>query len=714
MSSINKTVTKRQRVAAVLIGVVVLAVVFTLVALAVTPVKYDIAAGDVAPATIAAPKAIEDTVSTEAERARVMDEVAAVYSLSEDTSADEGVAAYFDTMLTLAQELKTVYTNAQYLQFGGDRESYAAAYDPAAVNWEDTLTEEQVKNIKARLGDMGMADSAVFMMAAMDEADILMMKETTRDAVSSALADGIREDGLASAKDDIERKLSMIYTERDIAFLAYLPADQYLAANMLYDDAATRLAQQAAADTVKPVMYQKGQTIVVVGDVVTEAQLAMLTELGFVDGDANILLYIGVFLFIALIFAVYAIYLYQFESAVMAETRKLVILGAIIVLIVAIAVPLTRLDVRIVPVFFGTMLASVLVSRRSALALNVFLAFIIGAICAWNVGLVSITMLSTVMMTVIGGTAAVLALYRPAHRASLIIAGLIAGGINTVIVVLMGLVSAAGLSVDALLLDGAFALGSGLLASVLAIGTLPVWEAIFRVSTPAKLIELSNPNHPLLKRLTIEAPGTYHHSIRTANLAEAGADAVGADALLSRVGAYFHDVGKLKNPEYFKENQHGENPHDMLDPKKSARIITEHLTYGYELAKRYKLPREVQKILVQHHGTTVVEYFYHKAQEAGQEPNEAAYRYQGSKPSTKESVVVMLADSVEAAVTSMDNPDQEQIREMINKLIRKRYNDGQLDESGLNRQDLNDLARAFLGVFNGAFHERVKYPGQEQ
>ena len=161
-----------------------------------------------------------------------------------------------------------------------DRESYAAAYDPTEVDWEDALTEEQIKDIKARLGDVGMADSAVFVMAAMDEADILMMKETTRDAVASALADGIREDGLASAKDDIERKLSMIYTERDMAFLAYLPVDQYLAANMLYDDAATRLAQQAAAGTVKPVMYQKGQTIVVAGDVVTEAQLEMLRELG--------------------------------------------------------------------------------------------------------------------------------------------------------------------------------------------------------------------------------------------------------------------------------------------------------------------------------------------------------------------------------------------------------------------------------------------------
>ena len=713
MSKASKIVPKRQRVGAVLIGAIVLVVVFGLVAVAVTPQRYDVEVGEESPVTITASSNVEDTVSTQTAREQAKQDVAPVYVIDGNVTSDADIAGYFDTMSAIIADLETAYVGNMVLQYGGSKDDYEAEYDPAEIDWADELTDTQATEIKTRLGDKDMPDSAVYTLAAMDEAAVLTVKEVVRDAAGPVQSAGIRPEDIQAAKAGLESRLGMIYSNEDLKYLAYLPVDLYLAVNMTEDEAATRAAQDEAAAAVEPVMILKNQTVVVEGSEVTEAQMAALRQLGVVGGDTNALLYVGMFLFITAIFSVYAVYLYQFESTVVADTRKLVILGAIIVLIVAIAVPLSRLDVRIVPVFFGTMLASVLVSRKSALALNVFLAFIVGAVCAWNVGLLSLTMLSTIMMTIIGGTAAVLAMYRPAHRASLIVAGLIAGCVNVAVVVLMNIVSTQDLASATLLLDGVFALGSGLLSSVLAIGTLPIWEAVFRVSTPARLIELSNPNHPLLKRLTIEAPGTYHHSIRTANLAEAGADALGVNALLCRVGAYYHDVGKLKNPIYFKENQRGENPHDALDPKKSARIITEHLTHGLTLVQKHKLPREVQKILMQHHGTTVVEYFYHKAQEAGMQPKEAQYRYAGSKPATKEAAVVMLADSVEAAVTSMDEPDKEQIRDMINTLIRKRYNDGQLDESGLNRQELNDLAKAFLGVFDGAFHERVKYPGQE-
>jgi putative nucleotidyltransferase with HDIG domain len=179
------------------------------------------------------------------------------------------------------------------------------------------------------------------------------------------------------------------------------------------------------------------------------------------------------------------------------------------------------------------------------------------------------------------------------------------------------------------------------------------------------------------------------------------------------VGAYFHDVGKLKNPRYFKENQKGENPHDVMDPRESAKVIVSHVSYGLELAHRYKLPRDVQKIMAQHHGDSTVPYFHHKAVESGMEIDEKAFKYQGSKPSTKEAAIVMLADCVEAAVRSMDDPDRDQVKDMIDKLIRGKYNDGQLDDCPLNRRDLNSISKAFLHVFDGALHERVKYPGQE-
>jgi putative nucleotidyltransferase with HDIG domain len=359
------------------------------------------------------------------------------------------------------------------------------------------------------------------------------------------------------------------------------------------------------------------------------------------------------------------------------------------------------------------MLVSVLVSQRSALSLNIFLAFLIGAVCSLETGLFSNAMLWTITLTVTGGSAAVFSLYKPGYRASLIYAGLIAGGVGAGLSVLMETIGPPGADSADVILNAVLAALSGVVGGVLAIGTRPVWEAMFRVSTPAKLIELSDPNNPLLKRLTVEAPGTYHHSILTANLAEAGADAVGANALLCRVGAYYHDIGKLKNPEYFKENQKKENPHDALDPRESAGIITEHLTYGMELARKNKLPRDVQKIIAQHHGDSIVAFFFHKAQEAGINTDDPVFKYKGAKPSTKESAVVMIADCAEAAVKSMDDPDREQVKEMISNIIRNKYNEGQFDECPIGRRDLNALAKAFIGVYDGAFHERIKYPGQE-
>ena len=721
---VKGAVTKRQKAVSVMIGLLLLAVVYVLVALCVTPVQYDIAVGEVAPATITASRDVTDTVSTEAAIAEARDSVADVYSIDDTVTAsvEDDISGFFDAAAVATENLQDIWIDKSYevLEKSGKEDDYSREdllemYHPEGVDWEQILSDEQFEDVKVQLGQENAPDALVSAFAELSETDATDIKENVLSIATAALENGIREEGLAAAKDSAEAEIESLYSSEGLVYFAFAPIDQYLAANMYYDEEATEQAITAAAEAVEPVIYKQNQTVVVEGDVVTEAQMAVLEELGVVNGeDADFTLYIGMLLFIALLFGVYGTYMYQFEREVLAETRKTVMLAVIVVLIVAIAVPLARLDSRIIPVFFGTMLASVLVSQKSALALNVFLAFIVGAICSWNTGLFSTTMLRTVMMTVIGGSVAVFALYRPRHRASLIYAGLIAGGVNVVIVVLAGLVDTAEGAMDDILLSSVYALGSGLLAGVLAIGTLPIWEAVFRVSTPAKLLELSNLNHPLLKRLTLEAPGTYHHSILTANLAEAGADAVGANALLCRVGSYYHDVGKLKNPRFFKENQKGENPHDKMDPRESARIITEHLTHGLELAHKYKLPGDIQQIIVQHHGDDVVTYFYHKAIEEGIEPDESIFRYKGSKPSTKESAVVMLADCVEAAVRSMDDPDKEQARKMISKLIRDKYNDGQLDECPLGRRDLNILAKAFLNAFDGAFHERVKYPGQEQ
>ncbi len=708
--------TRRQLFFGLVIGAVTLILVFALVALSITPVKYDFAVGEVAPATIPASRDIVDIVSTQAAIDEARDAVPPKYSVDPDISDRvlTDISTFFDAMADMPETLKEAYIYAQIADHGGMYADYERIYDAASVKWENTLTDEQRKYIRDTLKTPDMPDTAVWAAAAMTQDDIQTMREAVTASVTGALGNGISAEYLTSATDGIRRDLESRYTSGELSYLAALPVEKYLVPNKVVDEEATKLAQDEAEANVPPIKYKQSQLVVESGKVVTEAQFVVLQELGVVGGqEIDYLLYISMFVYMAIVFLLYAIYLFQFERELLADTRRLLMLATVMAVTAALAVPLVRFDPHIVPAFLGTILACVLVSQRSALTFTVFLALITAPICSWNAGLFSVTSLTIIMATILGGAACVFSLRRPMHRTSLITAGLAAGTVGALVMVMSELMGAAAPTFDKLMVSGGYALGSGLVAGVLAIGTLPMWEAAFRASTPSKLLELSNPNHPLLKRLSLEAPGTYHHSILTANLAEAGADAIGASSLLCRVGAYYHDVGKLKDPQFFAENQKGENPHDKLDPRESAKIITGHVTYGLELGRRYKLPREVQAMIAQHHGSTQVAYFYHKALEAGMEPKASQYRYPGNRPTTREAAIVMLADCVEAAVRSMGDPGIEQIREMIGKLIRERYNDGQLDDTPLNRQDMNHIAQAFAGVYEGALHERVKYPGQE-
>ncbi len=706
----KKRVRRRFLLAAV-IGAVTLLVVFALAALSVTPVKYDLAVGQVAPATIKASGDVEDTVSTLAAQDAARAAVAEDPPMRKDAEARERVLeninAYFDGMAAIPETVKNAYLYAQA--------GTGYGYDAAEVDWESFLTD----TLKGQLADLletpEIPDAALYQAARMSEEDVEAMRGAVVTAVTDTISVGVQQEFLDTAKQGVRSKLEPQFAQAELLYLAALPVDKYLEANYIVDEEALTEAQDEAAAAVEPVYYKDGQVVVTEGEIVTGAQLAVLQALGVVGGgETDYALYISMFVYMALLLVLYGVYMAQFERELLADTRRLLMLASVAVVTAALAAAFSRVDARILTAYFGAMLACVLLSQRSALSFTVYLSLALAPICAWRDGLFSVSALEIALASLLGGVACVFALARPTHRASLISAGLAAGVVGGAVAALAELMGPAELSVPTLAADAGYALGSGLLAGVLAVGTLPLWEAVFRAATPSRLLELSNPNHPLMKRLSLEAPGTYYHSILTANLAEAGADAVGASALLCRVGAYYHDVGKLRDPMFFAENQKGENPHDGLDARESARIITEHVSCGLELARKYKLPREVQAIIAQHHGTTQVAYFYHKALEAGLEPKASQFRYPGVRPQTREAAIVMLADCVEAAVRSMGDVDMPQVREMIGRLVRERYDEGQLDEAPLSRRDLNRVAQAFALVFEGAQHERVKYPGQEQ
>jgi putative nucleotidyltransferase with HDIG domain len=267
---------------------------------------------------------------------------------------------------------------------------------------------------------------------------------------------------------------------------------------------------------------------------------------------------------------------------------------------------------------------------------------------------------------------------------------------------------------EAILVGGLYGIVNGIVSSFIVIGLLPVFEYLFNLVTNITLLELSDLSHPILKALTIKAPGTYHHSILVGNLAEEACNAIGANPLLARVGAYYHDIGKTEKAEYFVENEMGApSKHDGLTPSMSALIITNHAKDGIELAKRHKINNAIIDFLAQHHGTGLIYYFYQRALErvkSGDELKEEEFRYSGPKPQTKETAVVLLADSVEASSRMLSDPTPARIRGLVQKIINNKFIDGQLDECDLTLRDLHRIAESFVRVLTGVFHTRLEYP----
>ncbi|WP_265181966.1 HD family phosphohydrolase [Geomicrobium sp. JCM 19055] len=260
-----------------------------------------------------------------------------------------------------------------------------------------------------------------------------------------------------------------------------------------------------------------------------------------------------------------------------------------------------------------------------------------------------------------------------------------------------------------------FAVLSGFLSAILSLGLLPFFETGFNILSKTKLIELTNANQPLLRKILLEAPGTYHHSVMVANLSEAASEAIGANGLLARVGAYYHDLGKTKNPMYFIENQMQiENPHDRLPPERSKQIIIDHPYDGAAILEKHNFPKEIVDIAKEHHGTTLLKFFYYKAKEQGKEPVESEYRYPGPRAQFKESAIIGIADSVEAAVRSMPNPTEEKIRNLVDAIIRDRLVDQQFNECDITLKELATVADSMCETLKGTFHSRIEYPDDEQ
>lgn len=264
------------------------------------------------------------------------------------------------------------------------------------------------------------------------------------------------------------------------------------------------------------------------------------------------------------------------------------------------------------------------------------------------------------------------------------------------------------------IIHSSYGIVAAILSAVLTIGLLPFFETGLGILSDHKLLSLANPNQPLLKKILTEAPGTYHHSVMVANLSETVCEAIGANGLLARVGSYYHDIGKTIKPHYFIENQVAiRNPHDFLEPLESAKIIINHVTDGVKMLQKHNLPKEIIDIALQHHGTSLVEYFYFKAKEKNEHVQEEDFRYPGPNPLTKEAGIISICDSVEAAVRSLREPSPEKIEEIVASIINKKLMDGQFNNTPLTLEELNIIQETVCEALKGIFHSRIQYPSKE-
>lgn len=678
-------------VSRLLVGLVMFFVMFTLLSAAITPERYDIRIGQPAPNTIKAAKDVEDIITTEKLRTDAANNVRSVYSVDENVK---------DTVLqTLGSRLEAV-------------KQVANLYIPPEEG-KSEVTDTQLDTANQQLAPVEITSEELVALGAADEKTLDAILSRAEELVTETMDSNLRESEIDAGVQKISDTLVRERYPRLLAGVISKAVRASLEPNYFYDEEATENARQAERDKVETVTRIKGEVIVSDGEIVTEAQYRMLDSLGMIkESTLDIPLYYGVALLSMLLLATGGLYLYLFEEKTFKSLRTLILICVVCVLEMGASLLVREVTPYLMPSTLALLLLCQLVSRRSAIYLNIVMAIVISLFASASSGFFNMTMFTVMVNTLTSGTLALVIFKKRQQRTTTLLAGLVMGVSNMVSTFAVGLVSNNNLM--NVLVMAEWAAASSILAAVLCIAIMPLLEWMFNVVTPSKLIELSNPNQPLLRRLLLEAPGTYHHSIIVANLAEAAANEVGANALLARVGAYYHDVGKLKRPGYFKENQMGDNPHDRTDPRVSTAILTAHPRDGAQMAKNERIPDAIVDIIRSHHGDSPVLYFYNKSrQENGDEVNIDDFRYDGPCPASREAAIVMLADTVEAAARSVPNPDADKLNTLIRTLVRQKTEDGQLDHCDLTFADLDHICSSFLTVLSGVFHERIEYPSVE-
>ncbi|EGT0694285.1 HDIG domain-containing protein [Clostridium perfringens] len=637
--------------------------------------KYDLKVGDIPKSDIKAHREIIDESATEARKKEAEEKVDKQYSLRTDVQkqSEEKIKGFFSSVEKVLAQDKSEEEKAKLIPRAPFKITDEQANKIASMNAQSTKNLESVcidglnKAYEAPIEDG-------------NEQDLKDAKKEYTDFISS------------SDLSDSEKAIALNFVN-------------VVEPNFFYDKEKTDELIKETLKQVPPVMIKKNQIVVSEGEPVTAHQLELLGTLGLLSDSASaICIYIALGILVIIVMYLQYGYIHKYYTAINKEFSKIVMISILNVFPVILARLFGMMSNYIIPLACMPMLITLLLNYKISLVFSMLNVILIGGAVGFNPNIIILAILNVVL----GGTL----LRKMQQRNDILYSSITVAVLSSILTFSVGTLTTNNFM--EILADSTFAAAGAILSGILTIGVLPFFESTFDIVTNAKLLELSNPNNPLLKKLLMEAPGTYHHSILVANLAELAAEQVGGNPLLARIGAYYHDVGKTKRPYFFRENQFGKkNPHDRLKPEASSKIIISHVKDGSELAKEYNLPKTIHDFIVTHHGETLVKYFYLTVKNNSENPDEVKeedFKYPGPKPMSKEQGIVMLADSTEAAVRSINEPTEEKIEKMVNNIIDDKLASGQLDNCDLTLRDISKIKKCFLKALNGIHHERIEYP----
>jgi putative nucleotidyltransferase with HDIG domain len=679
--------------ARVRIAIVAVLFIIALTALLLVPIfptgQVTYAIGDVARSDVRAPRRLEYTsqIETDREKARASANVQDVYDPPETRVARQQISR--------AQEILAFITSVREDTYASPDEKAAMIKALPDVDLQQMLTDDKIEQI------LNLSDDRW-----------VKVSDEVVQVLDQAMRTSIRADGLAQARARVSLLVNLRQMNDEEVNIVSTLVRGLVVPNTFVNVEQTEAERQKASDAVAPVVrrFEPNEIILREGDTVTDLDLEALRESGLLQSETSWRDAGGAIVLVLLVTLILGLALLRYQPHLLSgPSRSVALVGLLFIAFVVLAkvmFPGRAVLPYLYPAAALSMLVTVLLNPELAVVFSLVLGILAGQIMANS--------LEFTVYVAAAGIIAALVLQRVERVNAFFRAGIYVALTNVVVVLIFRLPDPNTDNVGLLTLV-AVALGNGALTASLTLALFFIIGNLFDITTSLKLLELAQPSHPLQRRLLLRAPGTYHHTLMIVSLAEQAAERIGANALLVRVGAFYHDIGKTVRPQFFVENQmDGVNPHDRFDPYTSAEIISGHVTDGLELAKQYRLPSQVRAFISEHHGDGFISFMYQRAvEDAGGDASKVKkerFRYIGPKPQSRETGLVMLADSVEAIAKAKRPGSEEELEDLVERAIHRRVDEGQLDESGLTLGDLEQIRRSFVDTLKGLYHTRIEYP----